>query len=61
MTSLGFHDWLPADTIFLEEEELYSSTIKAVRKAYELLKNNSCDHCGQEEGAAVGDELYYLV
>ena len=61
MTSLGFHKWLPADTIFLEEEELYSSTIKAVRKAYELLKNNSCDHCGPEAGATVEDELYYLV
>jgi SulP family sulfate permease len=61
MASLGFNGWLAPDTVFLEEEELYSSTIKAVRKAYELMKTNACEHCSREEGAAVENELYYLV
>jgi SulP family sulfate permease len=61
MNSLGFQHWMHADTLFLEEDELYSSTIKAVRKAYELMKSNSCAHCSKESGLAVNDELYYLV
>ena len=61
MASLHFDNWLPEGSVFLEEEELYSSTIKAVRRAYELLKSNSCDHCGSQEAAAVSDPLYYLV
>jgi SulP family sulfate permease len=49
---LGFDAWLPQDRWFPEEEEQYSSTLKAVRKAYEL--------CGlrRPQGEAV---VYYLV
>jgi len=62
MKSLRFQDWLPTDRVFLEEEELYSSTIKAVRRAYELLKDNSCAHCRPVEGVTRTEEkLYYLV
>lgn len=62
MARLHFQDWLPAGTVFLEEEVLYSSTIKAVRKAYELMDENSCAHCHQNKEEAVEkDALYYLV
>ena len=61
MKDLGFQDRMLPDTLFLEEEELYSSTIKAVRKAYELMDKNDCEHCSRETGLAVDDELYYLV
>jgi hypothetical protein len=55
MTKLRFQHWLPAGSIFLEEEELYSSTIKAVRRAYEPLNDLG--------GRVTRDEqvLYYLV
>jgi SulP family sulfate permease len=62
MASLHFDAWLPAGCVFLEEEELYSSTIKAVRRAYALMKDNTCTHCRREQdGAADDDPLYYLV
>jgi len=60
MTALRFQDWLPAGSVFLEEEELYSSTIKAVRRAYELLKDRSSS-APKEVAAGNQEELYYLV
>jgi SulP family sulfate permease len=64
MRNLHFHDWLPADRVFPEEEEKYSSTLKAVRHAYELMDPNSCEHCrGAQKDWAGADRqpLYYLV
>ncbi len=62
MERLHFQDWLPADRIFHEEQQTFSATLKAVRHVYELLGQNPCEHCRQNE--LVGDEqgrLYYLV
>ena len=59
MANLHFEDWLPPGSVFLEEEELYSSTIKAVRRAYQLLQQSDGDHYPEEEGAE--ESLYYLV
>jgi SulP family sulfate permease len=44
---LRFTEWFPEDRIFIEEEdEADSATLKAVRKAYELLGlDNHCPHC----------------
>ena len=53
-----FHDWLPVDRIFPEEEEEYSATIKAVRYAYRLFK------LGEIKIESENNErktLYYLV
>jgi sulfate permease, SulP family len=62
MARLHFQDWLPECCVFLEEEVLYSSTVKAVRRAYELIENYSCAHCRQnKEDASEEDALYYLV
>ena len=36
----AFQDWLPADRTFPEEEEKFSSSLKAVRHVYELLPQN---------------------
>jgi hypothetical protein len=62
MASLHFQDWLPAGSVFLEEQELYSSTIKAVRRAYDLLHQSSGAN-GHARNGMVREEdtLYYLV
>jgi SulP family sulfate permease len=62
MANLRFQEWLPADRIFPEEDEKFSATLKAVRHAYDLLGQNSCDHCGRGELVSADREgLYYLV
>jgi sulfate permease, SulP family len=62
MANLRFQDWLPADRIFLEEDEKFSATLKAIRHIYEILGKNSCDHCGpNKEILTDGKPLYYLV
>lgn len=52
MQSLGFDRWLPREQWFLEEDRPDSATLKAVRKAYELLGIR------RPQGEAVA---YYLV
>jgi SulP family sulfate permease len=61
MNSMRFHEWLPADRVFMEETELYSSTLKAVRHAYELSGEQTCEHCAQILIENPARELYYLV
>jgi SulP family sulfate permease len=62
MTSLHFYDWLPTDRVFPEEDEKFSSTLKAVRHVYELLEENSCAHCRRNGLVEAGQRgLYYLV
>jgi SulP family sulfate permease len=63
MRSLRFHEWLPADRIFPADPTAPgSSTVKAVRRAYEVAGAASqarCTHCGWIDPAAT--ELYYMV
>jgi len=62
MARLHFEEWLPEGRVFLEEDVLYSSTVKAVRRAYESSEVYSCAHCRRnKEEAAEEDPLYYLV
>jgi sulfate permease, SulP family len=62
MANLRFKEWFPADRIFLEEDEKFSATLKAVRHIYEILGENSCDHCGPNKKIVTdGQPLYYLV
>ncbi len=63
MKNLRFDDWLPNERIFLEDAAaLGSSTLSAVRYAYELLGDDVCDVCPRrptrepEQGA-----LYYMI
>jgi len=62
MKNLRFHDWLPADCVFLEDSAGDSSTLAAVRRAYELLGNDVCAACprGPENGSDKG-EFYYMI
>jgi len=61
---LNFQDWYPANHIFPEEgDDADSATLKAVRRAYQLIgDDNTCEHCARTK-AAGGREvgLYYLV
>jgi SulP family sulfate permease len=43
--NLRFHHWMPAARLFLEEERGMSSTLRAVRHAYELLGKERCATC----------------
>jgi SulP family sulfate permease len=62
----GFREWFPEDRIFLEKEgdDTDSATLKAVRRAYEILGDeaNNCEHCAAiERQEARKASLYYLV
>ena len=59
--NLKFRDWLPNDRIFPEGLELYSSTLRAVRQAYQLIEENDCAHCGGGDPVAQGETVYYRV
>ncbi|MDR5836029.1 STAS domain-containing protein [Caballeronia sp. LZ034LL] len=59
---LGFPDWYPADRFFPEEDETWSATVRAVRRAYALLgDDNACPHCAGRAEAGRSADLYYLV
>jgi len=58
LNKLHFYDWLPADRVYREEDEAYSATLQAVRRAHELFKERA------GPGEAGGNERkaeYYLV
>jgi SulP family sulfate permease len=62
MKNLNFNDWFPADRVFLEEDEKYSSTLKAIRHVHELMRNKPCSHCWQNSTVTDGvPAQYYLV
>jgi len=64
MANLRFYDWFPADRVFPEEKEKFSATLKAIRHVYELLEENSCQHCHYWQTELVGAEfrpMYYRV
>jgi SulP family sulfate permease len=45
LRNLRFHHWLPRESVFLEDAAAGSSTLKAVRRAYELLGDDKCAAC----------------
>jgi SulP family sulfate permease len=45
LRNLRFHHWLPLEYVFLEDVTMGSSTLKAVRRAYELLGDDVCSTC----------------
>jgi hypothetical protein len=48
--------------VFPEEAEKFSATLKAVYRVYELLDDNSCEHCTRADFAGTDRRrLYYLV
>ncbi len=62
MKNVGFDQLLPADCVFLQDATPGSSTIEAVRHAYELLGADLCETCPRRgEPAASGEPLYYMI
>ena len=53
LRNVRFHEWLPADCIYPEKEDLYSATLTAVRHAYTLLSRT--------DGAKEQKAVYYLA
>ena len=62
MANLRFYDWLPADRVFPEEGKKFSATLKAVRHVYEIMEENSCAHC-EENNLVEADPrpMHHLV
>jgi SulP family sulfate permease len=62
MRKLRFHHWLPADCVFHEDGSMFSSTLKAVRRAYELLGQEVCATCPRRgETVPVKGDWYYMI
>jgi SulP family sulfate permease len=59
--SMGFYDWLPEDRVFFQGAEAHSSTIRAVRHAYQLSDEHVCPHCIKLFGVEQQEKLYYMV
>ncbi|MGH7174696.1 MAG: SulP family inorganic anion transporter [Gemmataceae bacterium] len=60
LRNLRFHHWLPQDSVFLEDVAMGSSTLKAVRRAYELLGDDLCSPCPRREERDK-DNWYYMI
>jgi SulP family sulfate permease len=62
MRNVGFHHWLPQECLFLEDAAEGSSTLKAVRRAYELLGDDLCPTCPRRhERETDKGEWYYMI
>ncbi|HWG42276.1 MAG TPA: SulP family inorganic anion transporter [Gemmataceae bacterium] len=60
LRNLRFHHWLPRDYVFLEGVKMGSSTLEAVRRAYELLGEDLCATCPQRDRREKQD-WYYMI
>ncbi len=60
MRNLRFEDFLPDDQVFHEEpRHVGSSTLAAVRHAYELLGEDLCEHCPRRAPPEPDRETFY--
>ncbi len=60
LRNVKMHKWLPNDQLFLEEPTIGSSTLHAVRKAYEILGADRCAICPRRE-TEEKEVLYYMI
>jgi SulP family sulfate permease len=60
LDSLRSHDWLPSDCVFREDASGVSSTLQAIRRAYEILDNDLCATCPRRDEKERGD-WYYMI
>lgn len=60
ITRIGITQHYPVDLIFAEEDEEYSATLKAIRKAYLLLGSRADESPGNPEKSGA-EQAYYLV
>lgn len=49
-----------ADRIFLEQDAVFSSTLEAVRRGYDMLGDNLCEACPRRQERA-NETLYYMI
>ena len=66
MKNMRFEEFFPVSRVFLEEPQLFSSTLKAVRYGFGLSEEPSCEHCASlhlpgPESRDAAQDLYYLV
>jgi SulP family sulfate permease len=60
--NLDFYQWLPPDCVYQEGVTVTSSTLQAVRRAYELLGEDICPACPRrQETAAQREQWYYQI
>ena len=60
--NLRFDQWLPPDCVFREEEAVMSSTLRAVRRAYDILGDDLCPTCPRRgETSAEKADWYYMI
>ncbi len=60
LRNLRFHHWLPRESVFLEDAAAGSSTLRAVRRAYEILGSDRCDTCPRLKEEHKQD-WYYMI
>jgi SulP family sulfate permease len=60
LRNLRFHHWLPSDYLFHEDVTMGSSTLKAVRRAYELLGDDLCPTCPRRDQTD-RPEWHYMI
>jgi SulP family sulfate permease len=62
LRNVRFHRILPPECLFLEEAATGSSTLRAVRRAYELLGEDRCATCPRSrETESDRSEWYYMI
>jgi SulP family sulfate permease len=63
MRNLHFQDWFPKECVFREADGEDPSTLRAVRRAYELLGDNLCATCPRRTQPKTDrdDPLYYVI
>ena len=62
LANLRSDRWLPRDRVFLEEATVMSSTLRAVRRAYEILGDDLCPTCPRRGEASTDKaDWYYMI
>ncbi|HEV3204194.1 MAG TPA: STAS domain-containing protein, partial [Gemmataceae bacterium] len=62
LKNLRFHHWLAPERLFLEEATTGSSTLRAVRTAYEILGNDLCPTCPRPlDAKSPPGDWYYMI
>ena len=61
LRNVRMDDLLPPDRLFLEEPTVGSSTLEAVRKAYDILSDDRCPTCPRRREPGDGQVLYYMI
>jgi SulP family sulfate permease len=57
----GLEALLGREQIFYESPVLISSTLEAVRRAYDIVGKDYCDHCPRRRAPAEGGESWYYM